>query len=95
MRAVVESIEVMAEVDDAEDQWARFHDAWSTVHWVLSKDPTVGVPIREGGHLRSMVFDGSLAHEMPTIYVVYEITETQIVIQRVSFRDATSSAGRA
>jgi hypothetical protein len=61
----------------------------------LSRDPTVGLPLTEGGHLRSLVFEGSWAHEMPTIQVLYEITETEIVIQKARFYDAQSSAGRA
>ena len=93
MRSVVESIEVMGEVDDCNTRWIRFEDAWSVVHWVLSRDPTVGQPLTEGGQIRSIVFDGSWAHDMPTIDVLYEITETQIIIQRVRFRNATASGG--
>ena len=37
----------------------------------------------------------SFAHDMPTIDVVYEVTSTQIILQRVRFRDALSSAGTA
>ena len=88
-------LEVMAEIDDASTKWTRFDDAWSVVHWSLSRDPSVGTPLTEGGHLRSVVFDGSFAHSMPTIYVLYEITSTQIVLQRVKFSDAHSTAGRA
>ena len=95
MREVVESIEVMGEAEEAERRWSRFDDAWSTVHWVLSRDPMVGQPLIEGGHLRSLVYAGSFAHDMPTIDVVYEVTSTQIILQRVRFRDALSSAGTA
>ena len=49
MREVVESSEVMSAVDDAESMWTRFDDAWSAVTWVLSRDPTVGSPLTEGG----------------------------------------------
>ena len=85
----------MAEVDEAKEKWARTDDAWQTVFWVLSRDPTVGEPLTEGGHLRSIVFDGSWAHEMPTIYVLYEIGEHEIVIHKAHFTDAKTSAGRA
>lgn len=95
MRSVVESAEVMRDVDDAKEKWARADDAWDTVTWVLSKEPTVGQPLVEGGHFRAFAFEGSRAHEMPTINVVYEITETEIVIHKVRFLDATMSAGRA
>jgi hypothetical protein len=95
MRTVVETAEVMAEVDDAEVRWGRAAEAWSTVTWVLSRDPTVGMPLVEGGQQRSIVFDGSRAHDMPTIQVLYEITATEIVIRKVRFLDAQSSAGNA
>jgi hypothetical protein len=95
MRSVVESAEVMADVDEAKEKWTRTEDAWATVFWVLSRDPTVGEPLTERGHLRSIVFDGSWAHEMPTIYVLYEITENEIVLQKARFTDAKRSAGRA
>jgi len=98
MRDVVESIEVMAEVDEASHRWTRLEDAWSAVQWALSRDPTLGEPLVEGGHIRSFVFVGSYAHDMPTIdvvYVVYEVTQTQIIIERVRFRTASISAGHA
>ena len=95
MRSVVESFEVMSAVDDAAEKWARFDDAWGVIPWVLSRDPTIGEPLTEGGHLRTIVFQGSWAHEMPTIVVVYEITDTQVIIQKVRFSDASSTSGRA
>ena len=95
MRSVVESAEVMADVDDAKERWARIEDAWAALFWVLARDPTVGEPLSERGHLRSIVFDGSWAHEMPSIQVLYEITETQVIIQKARFSDARANAGRA
>lgn len=95
MRSVVESSAVMAGVDEASERWVRAEDAWATVTWVLSRDPTVGIPLTEGGHLRSLVFDGSWAHDMPTINVLYEITETEIVLHTARFSDAQTSGGRA
>jgi hypothetical protein len=32
---------------------------------------------------------------MPTIQVLYEITEHEVIIQKVAFADAKSTAGRA
>jgi hypothetical protein len=95
MRSVVESAEVMADVDEAKEKWARTEDAWDALLWVLARDPTKGEPLTEGGHLRFLVFDGSWAHEMPTIHVLYEITEHQVILQKVRFSDAPTSAGRA
>ena len=95
MRDVVEQPDVMQAVDEAKERWARAEDAWSVIPWVLSREPTVGNPLNEGGHLRSFAYEGSWAHEMPTIWVVYEITETQIIIHKVKFTDPTGNAGRA
>ena len=52
MRSVIESAEVMADVDEAKEKWARTEDAWATLFWVLSRDPTIGDPLVERGHLR-------------------------------------------
>jgi hypothetical protein len=95
MRSVIESAEVMADVDEAKERWARTQDAWDALFWVLARDPTVGVPLTEGGHLRSLVFDGSWAHEMPSIHVLYEITEQEVTIHKAHFSDASTSAGQA
>ncbi len=95
MRDIVESTEVMQDVDEAKEKWARADDAWDAITWVLSKDPTKGEPLSEGGHVRAFAYEGSWAHEMPTINVVYEITKTRIIIHRVRFTEATASAGRA
>lgn len=95
MRGVIESPAVMDAVDEASERWDRFHDAWSVVTWVLSRDPTVGYPLVEGGHLRSFVFEGSMAHQMPTIDVLYAITDENVIIQRVRIRDAAFTSGHA
>lgn len=95
MLAIVESAEVMGAVDEAAQRWSRFHEAWEMLVWVLSRDPTVGQPLTETGNIRAFVFDGSCAHDMPTIDLVYEITAIQVVLQRVRFRDAQTSAGTA
>ena len=95
MRGIVESPQVQDAVDDAEAKWARFQQAWDAITWVLSRDPTVGVPLTEGGNVRSFVYVGSYAHEMPTIDLVYEITTSSVILQEVRFRDAGSTSGRA
>jgi hypothetical protein len=52
MRSVIESADVMAEVDEAKEKWARTDDAWQTVFWVLSRDPTIGEPLTRISHPR-------------------------------------------
>lgn len=72
----------MTAIDDARERWSRADDAWNTITWVLSRDPTKGVPMVEGGQTRSL-------------YVEYEITRERIVITEALFRDATTTAGTA
>ena len=95
MRSVAESPKAMDAVEDACESWLRARNAWDTIVWVISHDPTKGVPLSEGGNIRSLVFHGSWAHEMPTIYVEYEITDDRILINEAFFRDATTTAGSA
>lgn len=95
MRAVAEAPHVMEAVDDACEKWTRADVAWDTVKWVLSHDPTKGVPLLEGGGTRALVYHGSWAHDMPTIYVEYEITEEKIIVQQALFRDAAATSGNA
>ena len=85
----------MAQVDAACQQWSRAEDAWAAVTWVLAHDPSVGLPLVEGGQLRALVYDGSFAHEMPAIYVLYEIADQEIVVREAHFRDAGTTAGTA
>jgi hypothetical protein len=95
MRSVVEAPEVADAIDDAKLTWSRLDEAWDMLFWVLSKDPTVGQPLREAGHLRAFVFEGAWAHDMPTIDVVYELTDSQVIIRRVRFREPTGQGGNA
>ena len=95
MRTVVELAAVMAAVDDAPPRWQQADDAWAAVTWVLAHDPSAGVPLVEGGQFRALVYVGSRVHDMPTIYVLYEITSQEIVICQADFRDAAANAGSA
>lgn len=93
MLTVIESAAVMHDTDLAARQWPRFHEAWSALIWVLSRDPTVGNPLREDGRLRSIAFEGSIAHEMPTINAVYRIDAHFVLIETARFTDPMHSAG--
>ncbi len=49
----------------------------------------------EGGSARSFLFDGSWAHEMPTIQILYVIEEPYVTIKAAAFRNPIGSAGTA
>jgi hypothetical protein len=86
---------VDAELEDARRRWARVDDAWNAIEWALARDPEVGTPVTESGTARSFIFEGSWAHEMPTIRVLYVVEEPHVTIKSVDFRYPLHSAGRA
>jgi hypothetical protein len=95
MRTVRQDLSVDDALDDACARWSRTQDAWEMIEWVLARDPTVGEPVTEGGLARSFVFEGSIAHDMPTIQVLYVLEEPYVTIRSAVFRDPARSAGTA
>ena len=49
MRGVVEDADAHNAADEACEIWARASGAWEMLKWVLSRDPTKGDPLTEGG----------------------------------------------
>ncbi len=82
-------------LQDGQEEWGRLDDAWQMIEWVLMRDPTKGEPLTEGGTARSFVFEGSHAHEMPNIQVVYVVDENHITIRAIKLTKPTFSAGSA
>lgn len=95
MRTVREDPEVEAALEDACAQWARAQEAWDVVTWVLARDPTRGEPLTESGQARTFVYEGSWAHDMPTIVVLYVIEEPYVTIRRARFSHSRTTAGHA
>jgi hypothetical protein len=93
MRTVREDPEVEADVEEACTRWARAQEAWDVILWVLARDPTCGVPLAEGGQARAFVYEGSWAHEMPTIWVMYDVDDHYVTIRKVKFSNARTTAG--
>jgi hypothetical protein len=95
MRTVREEPDVSEAVEDACEQWARAQEAWDVICWVLARDPTCGVPLSEGGQARAFTYEGSLAHEMPTILVIYDVDDHYVTIHEARFSNPQRTAGRA
>jgi hypothetical protein len=95
MRTVRQDLSVDPDLEDACLRWVRTQDAWDMIVWVLARDPTAGEPTTEGGSARSLVFDGSWAHDMPTIQILYVIEGPYVTIKAAAFRDPSTSAGTA
>ena len=86
---------VDAEMDDARRSWARLDDAWAVIEWVLAHDPTKGTPLTESGLARSFVYDGSIAHQMPTIQVIYVDENPYLTIKAIRITAPVYTAGNA
>jgi hypothetical protein len=95
MRTVREDLEVELALEEACSKWSRTQEAWDVVTWVLAHDPTRGDPLTESGLARTFVYEGSWAHDMPTITILYVIEEPYVTIRRARFTDARTTAGRA
>lgn len=96
MKDLREEDGVRRAVDAAESRWDRANDAWEAVTWAIARDELVGEPLNNSGELRGFVFDGARSVDMPSIEVIYEITETQIILHDARFYDAPYyQAGRA
>ena len=95
MYTVREDLQVETALEEASEKWSRAREAWEVVVWVLARDPTCGSPLAEGGQARTFVYEGSWAHDMPTIGVLYVIEYPYITIRAARFADARSTAGHA
>lgn len=95
MRTVRLDLSAEADLEDAKHEWPRLEDAWIMIEWVLARDPTKGLPLSESGLARSFVFDGSWAHDMPTIQILYVFEEPYVTIKSVRISHPTHSAGQA
>lgn len=95
MRSVRTEFSVDEALERARPEWERLDDAWAMIEWVLARDPTKGIPLSESGRVRAFVFEGSNAHSMPNIEVVYVEDPPYVTIKSVRFSRPTYSAGRA
>lgn len=95
MRTVRQEASVDADLEEACLKWSRADDAWTMITWVLSRDPTKGTPLSEGGAARSFVFHGSWAHDMPTIQILYVFEDPYVTIKSAVFREPISQGGTA
>ena len=96
MLGVREQPAAQASADAAFEEWTRAEEAWDAIKWALARDPTVGEPLTEGGHLRALTFEGATAYDMPTIVVLYDFDTEFVTIHSASFSAArTGQPGRA
>jgi hypothetical protein len=96
VRDVREEERAKRAVDHAADCWPRANDAWEAITWVVAHDPAAGTPETESGNIRSLVLDGARSIGLPTVTIIYEVTEHVILVHDAIFEDAKhTQAGRA
>jgi plasmid stabilization system protein ParE len=96
VRNVIEEERVRRAVDDALTRWPRAEDAWEAVTWVVARDPRAGTAETESGNTRSFTFEGARSIGMPSVTIIYEITEWAIIIHDALFTDSKhGQAGKA
>lgn len=96
MRSIREENAARLAVDEAAQRWSRAGDAWDALTWVIAREPELGTAINESGTMRAYTLDGVRSLELPTVTVLYEITDEAIVIHDARFTEAIyGSFGRA
>lgn len=88
MKGIFEDDCVRTTRDEAESLWPRATDSWEAVTWTLVHDETCGRPLNEQGTIRGYVWDGARSAKLPSVEVIYEIQNTDIVIRDARFFEA-------
>jgi len=94
VRTIREETAARTAVDEASERWSRAGDAWEAITWI--REPELGTAANESGSMRAYALDGVHSVELPTVTVLYEITDEAIVIHDARFAEADfDSFGRA
>lgn len=96
MKSIREEKRVTIARDAAEVRWERAMDSWEAITWVILHDETCGSALSESGNVRGYIFDGARSVNMPSLAVIYEITDEYIIVRDAEFYEAPyGQAGRA
>ena len=87
LRTVVEESWVTSEVDSAADKFERGEEAFEAIKWAIAHDPENGIPLNGAG-LFAWFIQGARSIDLPTVAVVYTVTEYDITIKAVRFAEA-------
>ena len=85
-------------IDEAMLKWPAADRAWEAIEFTLAHDPVAaGVALVESGKRRMLVFHGAKSIGMPSITVLYELSDgNPITIYDVKFEEPKAPfAGRA
>lgn len=95
MRSVRLEPDVEDILDEARRTWDRLDDAIEMIEWVLARDPTTGDPVNEGGSLRTLVFEGAYAQDLPSIQLTYVDEAPYVTIKSIRVYAPQHAGGRA
>lgn len=84
-RGVVLSDKAAAAIDAATKAHNRFDDAWIGLEWLLIRNPDIGaVADVDGTNWWVYVEPSDPVAKTPIIWVVYQVTQNQILIEAVN-----------
>ena len=87
LRTIVEEPWISAEVDSAAVRFERGEEAFNAIQWAIARDPKNGTPLN-GNSVFEWVIQGAGSIGLPTVAVVYTVTENEIIIKAVRFEEA-------
>lgn len=91
-----EETRVSNAVQEASERWARAHEAWEFVTWLIARDPSCGSRLTESGDLRVLFWGGGRSIGMPDIRVTYRVSDNLVELEDAKFSEAKYAfAGRA
>jgi hypothetical protein len=92
---LVEDPPAQQALDEALEKWTGAGVAWEAATWVVLRDPGIGVPLFEGGNIRSFTYEGARSIDQPTITLIYEKVGHETIIRAAKFSEAKyGNAGR-
>lgn len=93
MRTIREEEAARRSLDAAVEKWSRAMDAWDAATWVIARDPEAGHPVTESGRTRAYSFEGARSINMPSLTLLYEITDIYIIVHDARFTDSRHGQG--
>jgi hypothetical protein len=84
MLTLAEHPDIQDAVNVARLEWPRAGEAWEATRWTLARDPWIGRRLTHG-EAWVLVCEGSRSNGFPTVVVQYEIHDSIVVIEGVTF----------
>ena len=94
LRSVVLQPTAQTAIDDYTKNLHRFDEAYVGLEWLIVRTPERGAYQEvHGRQFRVYVQSGDELAETPDIWIVYEVTETEIIVHDIKAKEHTPDAG--